>query len=124
MRDLNTILLKLAKRAETNNKRYIIESFVDVGPLFTLLSNRDNQILLGRRGTGKTHVLGYLANQIQDSGRVVVQLDMRTIGSTGGIYADQALSIPERATRLLADTLGAIQHELLTSVIDRQDCDC
>jgi hypothetical protein len=123
MRDLNTILLKLAKRAETNNRRYIIESFVDVGPLFTLLSNRDNQILFGRRGTGKTHVLGYLANQIQDSGRVVVQLDMRTIGSTGGIYADQTLSLPERATRLLADTLGAIHHELLTAVIDRQDCD-
>ncbi|MCP6657960.1 hypothetical protein NL521_28920, partial [Klebsiella pneumoniae] len=85
MRPINTILLRLAKRAETYNQQHIINSFVDVGPLFTLLSNPDNQILFGRRGTGKTHVLGYLANEVQRDGVIAIQLDMRTIGSTGGI---------------------------------------
>jgi hypothetical protein len=123
MRDVNTVLLKLAKRAETYDRKHIIESFVDIGSLFTLLSNRDNQILFGRRGTGKTHVLAYLANEVQASGKVVAQLDMRTVGSTGGIYSDQSLGIPERATRLLADTLGAIHDQVLSAVIDNDNCD-
>ncbi|MBN9463516.1 MAG: hypothetical protein J0H00_20085 [Burkholderiales bacterium] len=117
MRDLNTVLLKLAKRAETYDRQHIIDSFVDIGPLFTLLSNPDSQVLFGRRGTGKTHVLGYLANEIQRRGAIAVQLDMRTIGSTGGIYFDAKLSLAERATRLLVDVLCAIHDRLLTEAL-------
>lgn len=121
MRPINTVLLKLAKRAETYDRQHLIESFVDVGPLFTLLSNADNQILFGRRGTGKTHVLGYLANEVQKRGSVAVQLDMRTIGSTGGIYSDTRLTISERATRLLVDTLCAIHDQILEQVLEKAE---
>ncbi len=121
MRQANTVLLKLAKRAETYNRRHIIESFVDVGPLFTLLSNPDNQILFGRRGTGKTHVLGYLANEVQRRGTTAVALDMRTVGSTGGIYADVGLAISERATRLLVDTLCAIHEQVLAGACEHSE---
>ncbi len=121
MRPINTVLLKLAKRAETYDRRHLIESFVDIGPLFTLLSNPDNQILFGRRGTGKTHVLGYLANEVQKRGSVAVQLDMRTVGSTGGIYSDTRLATTERATRLLVDTLCAIHDQILTQAIDKAE---
>jgi hypothetical protein len=121
MRQINTVLLKLAKRAETYNRRHLIESFVDVGPLFTLLSNPDNQVLFGRRGTGKTHVLGYLANEVQRRGTVAVMLDMRTVGSTGGIYADVGLAVSERATRLLVDTLCAIHDQIVTAVLDHSE---
>ena len=38
---------------------------------------------------------------------------MRTIGSTGGIYGDNNLSISERGTRLLCDTLGKV-HDSIT----------
>lgn len=117
MRQVNTVLLKLAKRAETYDRQHIIESFVDIGPLFTLLSNSDNQILFGRRGTGKTHVLGYLANEIQRRGTIAIQLDMRTIGSTGGIYSDPHLTVAERATRLLVDTLCALHDRILTETL-------
>ena len=117
MRPVNTVLLKLAKRAETYDQQHIIESFVDIGPLFTLLSNADNQILFGRRGTGKTHVLGYLANQIQRGGAIAIQLDMRTIGSTGGIYSDPTLTVAERATRLLVDTLCALHDRVLAEAL-------
>lgn len=105
MNPINNLLLKLSKRAETYEKQHLIDSFVDVGPIFTLLSNPDNQILFGRRGTGKTHVLAYLANEISKQGSLAIELDMRTIGSTGGIYSDNQLALSERATRLLVDTL-------------------
>jgi hypothetical protein len=38
---------------------------------------------------------------------------MRTIGSTGGIYADSNLPITERGTRLLCDTLAKV-HDVIT----------
>jgi hypothetical protein len=121
MRPINTALLRLAKRAETYDRQHLIDSFVDIGPLFTLLSNPDNQILFGRRGTGKTHVLGYLANEVQKRGSITIQLDMRTIGSTGGIYSDTRLTISERATRLLVDTLCAIHDQILTEVLEKAE---
>lgn len=121
MRQVNTVLLKLAKRAETYDRKHIIESFVDVGPLFTLLSNADNQILFGRRGTGKTHVLGYLTTEIQRNGVLAIQLDMRTIGSTGGIYSDPKLTVAERSTRLLVDTLCALHDRIMTESLDNAE---
>lgn len=121
MRPSNTVLLKLAKRAESYDRQHIIDSFVDIGPLFTLLSNYDNQILFGRRGTGKTHVLGYLASEIQKSGALAIQLDMRTIGSTGGIYSDPELTLAERATRLLADVLAAVHDRILNEALENAE---
>ena len=93
MLPINNALLRLSKRAETHDQKHLIDSFVDVGALYSLLSNSDNQILFGRRGTGKTHVLGYLFNEMKRGGMLAVQLDMRTIGSTGGIYSDASLPL-------------------------------
>lgn len=121
MRQINTVLLRLAKRAETYDQQHIIDSFVDVGPLFTLLSNPDNQVLFGRRGTGKTHVLGFLANEVTRNGAIAIQLDMRTIGSTGGIYSDPRLTLAERATRLLVDTLCAIHDRVLEEGLEKAE---
>ena len=113
----NNAVLRLSKRAETHGPQHIIDSFVDIGPLFSLLSNPDNQIIFGRRGTGKTHVLTYLASELSAKGLLTAQLDMRTVGSTGGIYADQNIPLAERATRLLVDTLIAIHGQILERVL-------
>lgn len=118
MLPLNNAVLKLSKRAETHEPQHVIDSFVDIGPVFTLLSNADNQVIFGRRGTGKTHILGYLRSQLEKSGTVSAQLDMRTVGSTGGIYADPGIPLPERATRLLVDTLIAMHDAILNRVLD------
>lgn len=118
MLPINNAVLKLSKRAETHDPQHIIDSFVDIGPVFTLLSNADNQIIFGRRGTGKTHLLGYLRSQLDRSGIVTAQLDMRTVGSTGGIYADPRTPLAERATRLLVDTLIAIHDAVLNRVLE------
>jgi hypothetical protein len=51
--------------------------------------------------------------QVVERGDVPVFVDMRTIGSTGGLYADTRLPISERGTRLLCDTLAKV-HDGIT----------
>ena len=109
---INRAFMQLARRSERIDRNRLVETFVDVGPLFTLLSSHDHQIIFGRRGTGKTHALNYLSDTRAREGDVVVYVDLSNIGSSGGIYADQGLPITERATRLLVDTLLAV-HETL-----------
>jgi hypothetical protein len=118
---LNNTFLRLTKRAEAADRAKLVDTFVDTGPMLTLLSATDHQVIFGRRGTGKTHALIYLADSAVKRGDIAVYVDMRTIGSTGGLYADPAISLSERATRLLADTLGAVHEGLLTAAVERDD---
>lgn len=121
MSDFNKAFLRLSRRAESADRAKLVETFVDVGALFTLLSSRDHQAIYGRRGTGKTHALLYLADSVARDGDIPVYVDLRMIGSTGGLYADDSLPLPERGTRLLMDTLAAIHEGLLTYAIDAND---
>lgn len=110
---LNNALLRLAKRADQVDPLKLVETFVDVGPLLAMLSSSDHQIIYGRRGTGKTHALSYLADDVGRRGDLAVYVDMRTIGSTGGIYGDPNLPITERGTRLLVDTVSLLHDALV-----------
>lgn len=122
--EINTAIFKLIKRAEKQAKEHLINTFVDVGPLFTLLQNPDHQILYGRRGTGKTHALNYLQNNLENIGYVPIYIDMRNIGSNGGIYSDISLFLTERATRLLIDTFSVIHDQILNFVLSHDEsCD-
>jgi len=118
MNQINNTLLKLSKRAETYDFNHLVKTFVDVGPLFTILSNKDHEILYGRRGTGKTHTLAYLNNEKKLEEEIVVSIDLRTIGSNGGIFSDSNIPINERATRLLIDTIAFIHDGILDHVIN------
>jgi hypothetical protein len=118
MRAINSILMRLAKRAEKLQPEHLVKSFVDVGPTYMLLSSTDNQIMFGRRGTGKTHFLAVLNNEIFNKGIISVPIDMRLIGSTGGIFSDQNIPLSERATRLLSDTLCIIHEVILEYVFE------
>ncbi|HIH9514368.1 hypothetical protein LMR84_16470 [Klebsiella variicola] len=120
MQNINSIMMRLAKRAEKLQPDHLLKSFVDVGPTYTLLSSHDNQIMFGRRGTGKTHFLAVLCNNIQQEGIICAAIDMRLIGSTGGIFSDPNISFGERATRLLSDTLCSI-HEVILDYIFEKD---
>ncbi len=115
--DINQAIYKLVKRAEKQDLKHLVETFVDVGPLFTLLKNRDHQIIYGRRGTGKTHALNYLISDLVKDNQVPIYIDMRNIGSNGGIYTDLKLNITERATRLLVDTYAVIHDQILEYVL-------
>jgi len=63
----------------------------------------------------------YLVGTVVDHGDISVYVDMRTIGSTGGIYSDRSIILSERATRLLMDTLAAIHEQLLEFVIENAE---
>lgn len=105
---INLALMRLTKRAEMSDPRVLVETFVDTGMLQTMLASRDHQIIYGRRGTGKTHALLYLSETKRTAREIPIFVDMRTIGSSVGLFADDSVPLSERATRLLRDTLAAI----------------
>lgn len=119
--NINTAILKLKRRSEKYSTDQLVNTFVDVGSLFTLLMNEDHQILYGRRGTGKTHVLTYLCSKIKDIGNCPIYIDLRLIGSTGGLYADETIPFCERATRLLIDVFTYIHDQIMEFVIENQN---
>ena len=58
--EFNRALRRIPKRAEKQEDPKLHETFFDSG-IAEALDNFDNEILYGRRGTGKTHALSYLA---------------------------------------------------------------
>src|SRR5580692_12823702 len=106
-------LMQIPRRAERQNHRTLSETFVDIGPLFSTLKRSEHQVIYGRRGTGKTHALGNLRAHLEQQGICVVYLDMRTIGSAGGIYSDPREAVAARATPLLVDVIEALHNELI-----------
>jgi len=114
---INLAFLRIAKRAERQNDATLARTFVDFGAVIAALSSVDHHLIYGRRGTGKTHLLTVLRAGREKEGTVAVQLDMRNLGSTGGIYADPNIPISNRATRLLIDVLAAIHGHLFEQAI-------
>jgi hypothetical protein len=112
-----------AMRSEKASPDVLRKTFVDVGPLTALLSISDNQTLFGRRGTGKTHILQFLGSKQRENGDLAIYIDLSNLGSSGSIYSDTARSIPERATRLLVDTLLAVHDGLLEAVLVSENLD-
>ncbi|MDM1409021.1 hypothetical protein [Myroides sp. DF42-4-2] len=117
MNEINNTFLKFSKRSETLDVDYLVKTFVNVGPLFTILSNKEHEIVYGRRGTGKTHALLNLKNSINNANEISVYIDLRTIGSNGGIFSDSSISVVERATRLLIDTITFIVNNIVDTII-------
>jgi len=117
---INLVFLSLSRRAEASDREKLIQTFVDVGPLFALLSSSDHQIFYGRRGTGKTHALTYLADRRETAGDAVAYIDLRNVGSSAGMYSDQSRSLAERATCLLVDALSAVHESLLSYFIESE----
>lgn len=123
MRPINRALLGVARRAERVNGTQLVASFVDVGALSASVMTRDHQIIYGRRGTGKTHVLSFLGAEASRGNDVVINIDLRTLGSTGGIYADYNLPLAERATRLVSDLLWALHDGAMAYAIEDESTD-
>lgn len=118
MLDTNFAFLRIAKRADQQDEVVLQNTFVDFGSILTVVTSIDHQVIYGRRGTGKTHLLTKVKQTRKDAGEVAVQIDMRNLGSSGGIYADTSIPLPERATRLLVDVLGALHEQLRTLAVE------
>lgn len=110
----NLALVNLKKRADDSKSDplFIRDTFVDVANTMDLLQNRNPQIVLGRRGSGKTHTLLALADRARTNGDIVVFLDLRDVGSNSSIYGSPSLTLAERGTRLFLDVASAIHEEL------------
>jgi hypothetical protein len=119
---LHKALLNLNKRAERTANEILVSNFVDSEPLFDLLATPNNQVIYGRRGTGKTHALKYLENSVKNKGDTAVYLDLRSIGSNTSIYNDGTRSLADRASTLIIDVLNALHdgfYELAVVAVDR-----
>ncbi|UOX84818.1 hypothetical protein MUY14_23685 [Amycolatopsis sp. FBCC-B4732] len=117
---LNQALMRIPRRAESADRSTLAATYVAAGSFSALINSADHQILFGRRGTGKTHGLLHLQDLVERTGDVALYLDLRTIGSTGGLYANEALAPAQRGTQLLVDTLEAVHDQLLTLAVDGQ----
>lgn len=118
MKPTNLAFLRIAKRAERQDDDILQKTFVDFGAVFVALSSIDHQIVFGRRGTGKTHLLTVLRQSRRSAGEAAIQLDMRNLGSAGGIYFDPSIPLAQRATRLLVDVLAFVHARLLELAIE------
>lgn len=113
MLSTNLAFLRIAKRAEKEDEDILQKTFVDFGSILTVVNTVDHQVIFGRRGTGKTHLLTKLKRDRTSNGLVTVQVDMQNLGSPGGVYSDSSVPLPERGTRLLIDFLATVHSKLL-----------
>lgn len=119
--ELLAALQAIDKRAERTADEYVVATYVDDPSLVGALAASDNGFISGRRGTGKTHALKYLAETRRAIGDTVVYIDMeQDIGSTEGRYVDTALSLEERATRLVVDVLSIVHDAFLEAAFNNR----
>ena len=94
--NVETAVASLIQRAEReDDPEKLLQTYVDTG-ILVQLTNRNNQIVYGRRGTGKTHVLKVTQHRFEESGAVAVYIDMRTLGSST-LAMDETRSKESRA---------------------------
>ncbi len=92
-------------------------AFVDVGILLQV-DSINSQIIYGRRGTGKTHVLRVLESELRARPRIaVILIDARTLGSTSQ-FSDTSIPLTNRCTALFRDILGEVYNGLLSFIVE------
>lgn len=114
---LNLALTKIAARAERRDADVLRDTFVESG-VGEQLDTIDQQILYGRRGTGKTHAATYLVGEVRKRGDVALYVDLRTVGSPDGVLDPASAPVTQRATGLLVDLLGQVRDGLEDAVLD------
>jgi DNA-binding transcriptional ArsR family regulator len=111
--EVRAAVRRLKQRAdrETDQER-LTATFVDPG-ISEQLDNVNNQIIFGRRGTGKTHVLRVVDDLLSALPRtLVVYLDLRTLGSSS-IFEDENRALHVRTTSLMKDVFEPVHAALL-----------
>jgi hypothetical protein len=117
---LNKALSRVPRRAEGRVSAQLKDTFVDSGVALALEST-DHQVLYGRRGTGKTHALNYLAATRVDEGDIGIYIDLRIVGSAQGLFDSNRASPLERTCRLLVNLLTEVHDTILDAVINDDD---
>ena len=77
------------------------------------LDNENNQVLFGRRGTGKTHLLRVLEQEAHSNpDSISLYIDLRILGSAQQM-TDPDRQLTQRYINLFKDFLGKIQYALM-----------
>ena len=119
LHSIHKAFIRFTKRAEKNTDEILHSTFVDSAPLFDILSTKNNQVMYGRRGTGKTHALKYLAQHIQEYLSFPIYIDLRSVGSDGALYHDVSMTVAERSVRPILDVLNAVADELYSIAVTK-----
>ncbi|BDA63474.1 hypothetical protein MANAM107_03080 [Actinomyces capricornis] len=116
----NRALNAIPKRADQQQVEELRRTFEDSG-VTVALETIDNQVMYGRRGTGKTHAFRYLETQVLELGDIPVYVDLRQIGSANGLFNGNEVKTTERAARLLVDLLGNVRDHIFEIVVNDED---
>lgn len=109
----------VTRSERTEDLERLIATFVDSG-IIDLVHNPKNQIIYGRRGTGKTHVLRYLEARFRERPAVVAAyVDARTLGSSA-IFTDTDRPVHSRILGLYKDVFAILHNVLFEELADKQ----
>ncbi len=116
--EIQKAIASIKQRSEKQRDlQKLIDSFVDLG-IIPQIASENNQVVYGRRGTGKTHLFGYLASELKDRPNVaVISVDCRTLGSSRQ-FSDPNLAIEARCLALFRDILAEVHDGLLEYVVE------
>jgi len=117
---LNRLVMRIAIRADQLKREVAEQAFVEVRDVTLGLQRMDHQIVYGRRGAGKTHAFRHLGAAVARRGDLPVYVDLRTVGSNGGVYGDSSLPLSARGTQLLIDVLEAVHRQLLSAAVEHE----
>lgn len=121
----NELALAVAKILQRSERQTdidkLIASFVDMG-IIPQIKNTNNQIIYGRRGTGKTHIFHVLQQAMESEGFTGVYIDARTLGSTSQ-FSDEDIPVAQRCLALFRDILNPIHNSLIEHIIERSSPD-
>src|SRR5215216_563468 len=108
-RAVSNLRLRAERQLEVDR---VVATYVDPG-IEEQFENDNNQILFGRRGTGKTHVLKVLQGRASETkGQHAIYIDLQGVGSSS-IVNDSSQAPAIRATTLLKDILRLLHDALL-----------
>jgi hypothetical protein len=112
-KNISRAISSISQRAERildDNK--VVKTYVEVG-ILPQISNANNQIIYGRRGTGKTHLFRYLENETKTSNKaIVIYLDCRTLGSAAD-YNNPNIALNKRCISLFKDIVDELYDKAL-----------
>jgi Cdc6-like AAA superfamily ATPase len=110
----------IAPRSErAADLEHLVATFVDSG-VIDLVDNIRNQIVYGRRGTGKTHLLRFLEARFSArESTLVTYIDARTLGSSA-IFTDQERSLHERFLGVCKDIFAILHNALFEELAEKQ----
>jgi Cdc6-like AAA superfamily ATPase len=115
--ELNTLIVRVARRAENAPPDVLKEAFVPVRSLMASLELPEHQVLFGRRGTGKTHLMRFMQEQRSAEGALAIYLDLRQIGAAEDVFSPEQHNFSQQTTALLVDVVEHVHTGLRASTV-------